>query len=170
MENIPLDTKSVANFFIDLARRNQKIITPMKLQKLVYYAHGWCLALFEKPLINEAIEAWRYGPVIESLYHELKHYGNQNIDDLLTDVVVFTGRDGKEEFQLCTPRIPENSNLKELLEKVWSVYSPYSPIELSSMTHQPGSPWDQVFKEKGAIERNAEIGQELIKEYFKVRK
>jgi uncharacterized phage-associated protein len=66
---------AIANYFIELA----KFITPMKLQKLVYFAHGWCLALADKPLINEKIEAWQYGPVVSSLYREFKKYGNEGI-------------------------------------------------------------------------------------------
>jgi len=44
----------------------------MKLQKLVYYAHGWHLALNNEPLIDEQVECWQYGPVISSLFHEFK--------------------------------------------------------------------------------------------------
>jgi len=66
---------AVANWFIDHVRN----LTPLKLQKLIYYAHGWHLALRDQPLIDELIEAWEYGPVVPNVYHEFKEFGNQPI-------------------------------------------------------------------------------------------
>lgn len=70
---------AIANYFIELAKNDDNLVSPMKLQKLVYFAHGWCLALADKPLINEKVEAWQYGPVVGSLYREFKKYGNEGI-------------------------------------------------------------------------------------------
>src|SRR5208282_4587731 len=66
---------AVANWFIE----NLSRVDPLKLQKLVYFAHGWHLALRDQPLIDELVEAWDYGPVVPSLYHQFKRYGNQSI-------------------------------------------------------------------------------------------
>ncbi|OQY42717.1 MAG: hypothetical protein B6240_13665 [Desulfobacteraceae bacterium 4572_87] len=44
------------------------LISNLKLQKLVYYAQGFYLALYDEPLFNEPIEAWTHGPVIRELY------------------------------------------------------------------------------------------------------
>jgi len=70
---------AVANYFIKKGIDTKKSVSPMKLQKLVYFAHGWRLALYNSPLIDEAIQAWQYGPVIPGIYHEFKHYGNRDI-------------------------------------------------------------------------------------------
>jgi len=45
----------VANYFIKKSLQEKRPITPMKLQKLIYFAHGWNLGLAGKPLINELI-------------------------------------------------------------------------------------------------------------------
>lgn len=59
--------KAIANFFIDRHKRHG--ISPLKLQKLIYMAHGWHLALLDKPLVeDEAPEAWKFGPVFASVY------------------------------------------------------------------------------------------------------
>lgn len=42
-------------------------ITAMKLQKLVYYAQAWSLALEQDPLFEEPIEAWANGPIVRNL-------------------------------------------------------------------------------------------------------
>jgi len=51
-------------------------ITAMKLQKLVYYAQAWSLALEQDPLFEEPIEAWANGPVVRELFdtHRGQYY------------------------------------------------------------------------------------------------
>jgi uncharacterized phage-associated protein len=44
----------------------------MKLQKLVYYSQAWSLVWEDKPLFSDKIEAWANGPVVPSLYQQLK--------------------------------------------------------------------------------------------------
>ena len=66
---------AIANEFLTLSFSDQKLVSPMKLLKLVYLAHGWHLAIKGKPLIDEQIQAWDYGPVIQNLYHEIKGFG-----------------------------------------------------------------------------------------------
>ena len=56
------------------------MVSPMKLQKLVYFAHGWHLAIHNRPLVNEQVEAWKFGPVFSDLYHQIKSFGNEKID------------------------------------------------------------------------------------------
>ncbi|MBS0351571.1 MAG: SocA family protein [Proteobacteria bacterium] len=136
---------SVANFFIDKSSNEGEPITLMKLSKLVYIAHGWSLALLNRPLIKEPIEAWKFGPVIESLYHEFKRFGNTNIN-------MFAIADNIEEEEIVA-----------LLNKVWSGYKKYSAYELSNWTHIKDSPWDQVYSPK---KKNQVIDNETIKEYF----
>lgn len=69
--------KAVANFFLKRGHPTQ-----MKLHKLLYYAHGWHLGFTGEPLLDEAIEAWAYGPVVPSIYQELKMLGSAPIDRL----------------------------------------------------------------------------------------
>ncbi|KJW07325.1 Panacea domain-containing protein [Orientia tsutsugamushi] len=53
----------VASYFLVLVDRAAgDVITQLKLQKLVYFAQGAHLALFDKPLFKEDIEAWENGP------------------------------------------------------------------------------------------------------------
>jgi uncharacterized phage-associated protein len=52
---------------------------PLKLQKLLYYAQAWSLAWRAKPMFEDTIEAWVYGPVVESVYQAYKKYGQEPI-------------------------------------------------------------------------------------------
>ncbi|MDM3846430.1 MAG: DUF4065 domain-containing protein [Aphanizomenon gracile PMC649.10] len=54
--------------------------SPMKLQKLCYYAQGYALAE-EKELFPEDFQAWQHGPVIYDLYYRYKEYKWHPIDE-----------------------------------------------------------------------------------------
>ena len=44
-------------------------ITPMKLQKLIYFTYQMYLKETDIPLFDERFETWKYGPVISSVYN-----------------------------------------------------------------------------------------------------
>ena len=48
-------------------------ISPLKLQKLCYYAQALHLARHGTPLFREDIEAWEHGPVVRSLWEQTKY-------------------------------------------------------------------------------------------------
>ncbi|UPT68099.1 MAG: DUF4065 domain-containing protein [Sphingobacteriales bacterium JAD_PAG50586_3] len=58
----------IAAAFIKKGKAEKKPFSQMKLQCMVYYAHGYYLALNNEPLFTEAIEAWEIGPAIQSIY------------------------------------------------------------------------------------------------------
>lgn len=75
---------SVANYFIDLAQKDNKPIHLLGLVKRVYIAHGFALALLGRELLDsrfDKVEAWRYGPVIPSVYHSFKQYRTKEIKE-----------------------------------------------------------------------------------------
>ena len=64
----PYSAKAVANTLLSRSKElGINDITPMKLQKLIYYAHGWLLAFLGTALIKEGVQAWKYGPVIHTV-------------------------------------------------------------------------------------------------------
>ena len=77
------NTLVIANPFIRKSLKEKKPITQIKLQKLIYFAHGFYLAIREKPLVKEKIEAWQFGPVITSVYHKFKDWGSNPIDEVV---------------------------------------------------------------------------------------
>jgi uncharacterized phage-associated protein len=124
-----LNAKTVANYFLSLGRRDDVQIDPLKLQKLIYLAHGWSLVLLKRPLIKESFEAWNYGPVVPSLYKTFQKFGASPI----------TANAPEEP--------PENhygldEQTKSLLDSVWETYKKYNAIQLSMLTHEPGCAWD----------------------------
>lgn len=145
--------KVIANYFIGKSITDPKAaLTPIKLIKLVYIAHGFYLVFKDNPLINEPIEAWRYGPVVASLYQEFKEYGNTPITQLA-------------EIEKEIP--PEDQYTLQFLNNVWNKYGDIDGLQLSTWTHEKYSPWYAVWEEKkGKLTKNHPINNTLIKTYF----
>lgn len=153
------DAKAVANCFLSLAQANGQLLTPMKLQKLVYFAHGWSLGLTGQPLIDEPVQAWPYGPVVPSLYHEFKHFGARPIGSAAVEFDF-------EKGDFFAPHIPEtDEDATRIIERIWEVYGKHSAMDLSNHTHLPGTPWDDARKTL-PDQRSAVISDETIREYF----
>lgn len=121
----------VANELLKLAREDGSSLDPMKLQKLVYLAHGWSLLFLHRPLIQEKIKAWKYGPVIPALYDEFREFRASPIT-----------RDARGNDGGCTL----DAAACQLIRKVWNTYRDQTAMQLSVMTHEPGYAWDLTQK------------------------
>ena len=170
---MPYDAVAMANYFLDLAKERGQTLTPMKVQKLVYFAHGWHLAIKGTPLIDEQVEAWSYGPVIRSLYREFREYGDREITDKGFFFKPRTKPDGGITYRIVRPDVADDptaaSFTKHLLDKIWQVYGSYTAIQLSNMTHEPGTPWRQVqdaYLGK-LLPKGTDIPAESIRSYFR---
>jgi uncharacterized phage-associated protein len=159
LEVVPYDSKAVANYFLKLAERDGKELDPMKLQKLVYFAHGWYLAVNDQPLIDDIIEAWRYGPVIPTLYHEFKAFGRGAITRGASTMVA-----SGTKIRFCIPELAPSSDT-DFLNRIWETYGVMTAVQLSNMTHAPGTPWESVWN-KNEGRKNVNIPDDLIKQYF----
>ena len=158
---MPFDSKCVANYFLQLAEKNGERLSPMRLIKLVYIAHGWHLGLLDKPLINERPEAWKYGPVVPSLYHEFKKFGNEPIASPATYYDPESGR-------LVPHAPPSDEAARSFMNRIWEVYRSFSAIQLSSMTHKPGTPWYITWHDQGGKDfQGTDIPQDLIRDHYK---
>lgn len=155
----PYSALAVANTILSIGGLGD--ITPMKLQKLLYYCHGWFLALEKKPLIEEPVEAWEYGPVIPTVYHAFKEYGALPIDDYYRAL-----RLSGTKFMVIKPEIPAgDAHTVERIREVLAVYGKYSAIQLSNLTHLSETPWSRIRREH-KDEKSVPISDETIREYF----
>jgi len=156
----PWSARAVANTLLEIAEKVGASVTPLKLQKLIYYAHGWALALLGRPLIDEQVQAWKFGPVIESVYHAFKRFGNGRITQLAADF--------DDSGKPYTPIIPPSAvDERQLLERVWSTYGKFSGVQLSNMTHKPGSPWSRAWQENTEGLRAYAIDNRELAKFFR---
>lgn len=147
----------IANYFIEKSLETGEELTPMKLNKMVYIAHGWYLALADQPLINEAAQAWKYGPVVPSVYRRFKSYGGSQITSL-----------EPADDMITIPQV-RDAELQQFLQRIWEVYGHLSGLQLSSLTHQEGTPWSNTRDQTGNSKDNggAIIPNDLIKKHYK---
>ena len=149
------DARNVANQFIDRAIAvDDEHITPLKVIKLVYYSHGWMMALHNRALIRQKVEAWEHGPVIRDVYRAVKKWGYEPVDETIN-------------------ADPENfdDTAITMIDDVYNHFGKYTGAVLWDWTHKPGTPWDRIWYPEGkrrweSREAPMEIPNSLIKEYF----
>ncbi len=148
---------AVANYFIERSKKDKIILTNLAMQKLVYFAYGWVLGLTRRKLFYDHIEAWQYGPVIPSLYHQLKQYGRKQIPQRLVEY----DHDKNEFFSW---NLTKDTPLLKMMSRVWKRYRALSPQAMVTLTHKQGTPWFETIKKHGY---KSQIPDELIYEHFK---
>jgi uncharacterized phage-associated protein len=143
------DVNDVAAAVIAEFRRQypDEPITALKLQKLVYYAQAWHLADTGAPLFDEAIEAWRDGPVVRALFAQ--HQGWRTIDDWTS---------GRAE------RVPPQG--ASVISRVVRSYGALDAETLGELTHRE-MPWRATRFGLGDEERsNRVIDLRLIATFY----
>ncbi|MBO6044095.1 MAG: DUF4065 domain-containing protein [Acetobacter sp.] len=160
----PSTAIEVANEFITLGLKEGIPIDQMKLQKLVYYAHAWHLALTQRPLFEEDIEAWPWGPVVRNIYIQTQHYGRDPISTKLRQLVS-KNDDSLVTSDFVTPHGVKDE-LKGFIEKIWNTHKKYTGIQLSNSTHADGEPWFIVSQCYDLDHQKPSIPNSLIRDVF----
>ncbi|MBN6075760.1 DUF4065 domain-containing protein [Aggregatibacter actinomycetemcomitans] len=120
----------VANAFIQKAQEGKiTALTPMKLQKLMFFAQSWYIKSFRARLIDDNFMRWPYGPVIPSIYYEFKENGGDEIKS-----------PAKDAFNTPFSSLLEQRD-DNFLEEIVRVYGGLNGWTLSDMTHQQGTAW-----------------------------
>jgi uncharacterized phage-associated protein len=122
-------------------------ITNLKLQKLLYYAKGMYLALFNKILFEENFESWKHGPVCRYVYNNFAKNGYNTLRVDKTPVL--------------------DKELKAFLDSIWDIYGQYTAKKLEEMTHSE-APWIEARGNLCMYESSQNIIDEnSMKKYFK---
>lgn len=126
----------LSNNILVRAKKEKIEITPMKLQKLLYYVCVTYVKETPNTPISENFEVWKYGPVLPSVYVEFRPYGANPIKTLAKN------SKGKSTM------VDEDANpiLSKNLKYVWGKLKYFPGIELSRLTHQKGSGWYEAFQ------------------------
>jgi uncharacterized phage-associated protein len=136
----------VSKFLLYIKHQDPRIVelTNLKLQKLLYYCQGYYLLMYGKPLFDEEIEAWKYGPVVPSVYFAYNQYGNMDIADKY-DI---------DEIDL-------DNREKSVVAYVWKLFGGFKANQLVDKTHSE-SPWlESWFNPKDKT-----IDNNTIRDYF----
>lgn len=115
------ESTQLADFLIVESRERGDLLTPLKLQKLMFYADAWHMVVFDSEITPERFQAWVHGPVALSQYHRFKDFQWRPITDDLQKPQF--GADGCQH-----------------LVEIVDVFGSESGTALEIMTHQE-EPW-----------------------------
>jgi uncharacterized phage-associated protein len=126
-----VDIYSACDYIIWTVRRSGATLCVLKLQKLLYYAQAWHLALQGEPLFQGKFQAWTQGPVNREIYDRLARSGSLYSE--LSDA------DVPRDF--AAAKLPEGKRAH--LDRVLEAYGKYDEAELQEMiAHE--APWQEA--------------------------
>lgn len=136
-----ISAKDVANYFLNKAKENNTYLNNWYLQSLVYLANGIRIGAYNKPLFNEDVYAWDFGPVVRDLYNKLMKYGNGFVTEFI-DI-----NNGSNIFK---------KDAITCMDKAWEIFyiqyvKDYKDEALNNVNHmitKKGSPWYLTFIEE----------------------
>lgn len=127
----------VCNNILQRSFKEKIEVTPMKLQKLLYFTYREYLQETDKSLFSEPFLAWKYGPVLQSVYDEFKAFHANPITKF--------AKDANGNVMLIDES--RSHRLSSIINRVWEQNKSYTGIDLSFKTHQPGTAWDRAIKD-----------------------
>ncbi|WP_301432310.1 Panacea domain-containing protein [Corynebacterium tuberculostearicum] len=131
----------IANNILTRAFAEKSYLTPMKLQKILYFVASEYQKATSRTLLEEPFSTWAYGPVVYSVYDEFRGFSKENIKryarDALGNVFVI---DESQDIEL-----------KVALDRVWHKTKDIGAVRLSEITHSKDSAWDKAFQKDHAV-------------------
>ena len=137
---------SVARYIIERCHLQNRTISNLKLQKILYFVQAEFLVSTDQPCFAEEIEAWDFGPVVPEVYQEYKIFGSANIP----------------VFRRGVRTITISRDDQELINGIVDECAQYSASALVDITHRQ-TPWIEAYNRPGY---NNVISKESIREYF----
>ncbi len=121
--NAPYKAIDISSYFIN------KGVTPLKIQKLLYYSQVWYFVKYGKKLFSDNLQAWIYGPVVYDVWNNFRFI--------------------KRSAFIPKSKINQNdfSDIKDHLDDVWNAYGHLSGSQLVDLTHSE-LPWKNSRKGK----------------------
>lgn len=126
----------VANNFLHRAFTQNVPVTPMKLQRLVYFLYKEYYKRTGELMFSEQFQTWSTGPVLPSLYAKFSCYGTEKIRNY--------ARDSKGKVWSVT----ETRIFKESIDKVWTLYANHSGVTLSQLFMSENTAWCKAVMNK----------------------
>lgn len=139
----------VSNSILKRAFQEKIDITPMKLQKMIYFVYRDYLQETERALFDERFETWKFGPVLPSVYNAFRKYGANSIKEFAKEL------DGKSIRIVDEEKSPI---FHRIVDNIWDKCKWYDGIYLSSVTHLENTAWS-----KAAARRSRYLLDEDIK-------
>lgn len=116
----------IAKYVISYCHKNNRPISNLKLQKILYYAWIDYYKQTQSELYLDDICAWQLGPVVTSVYYDFCTYAGMPIPN---------------NYDITLNKLDE-SIINPILDK----YICIAASTLVDRTHRRGMPWDLIFQ------------------------
>ena len=157
--DMPAWSPEIANEFIRLAAKEGRALDQIQLQKLVYIAHGWRLAISGQPLTGDRPEAWEFGPVYRRLADALAPFGVDPVPHELRCLEPF-GRVAISTFNVSD--LDEDE--RDVIFRIYHDYGKFSGSQLSNLTRRGSAPWKRIYAD--GVGEFRDIPHELVRAQF----
>lgn len=128
-------------------------VTPLMLQKLLYFIQGISYALYNQPMFAEDCEAWAHGPVYPEVYDLFRDFKYNPIDDARFAI-----------FEGTTDELTDED--RKAIDLVINTFGLYGGKAMERITHNE-VPWRNARRGFGEnIPSNEPITKESIKSYY----
>lgn len=131
-----LSALDISNFYI------KKHVSPLKLQKLLFYSQVWYYVKYKKILFKDDIESWILGPVVYNVWNAFRFIRRGDIINL----------------NKVNPSISLNEEVTCHLDEIWKIYGRFTGLELVDLTHEE-SLWLDA---RGDISSNVSSKEKII--------
>ena len=144
-----LTAEIVADLIIEFCHEHGDLITNLRLQKLLYYAQAWHLAMHEKPLFLDRIEAWGNGPIQPDVYAKFARFGHQQLDHETSDWKVA-------------------KHVSNHIADLMRAYGHLSSFDLE-MVSRDEEPWKAARNRITETDKTPEVSRDLMMRFYKLR-
>lgn len=111
-------------------------LTPLKLQKILYYIASTYFKETHTRLFNEDIQKWQYGPVVKEVYHEFKGFGFHHISKPKASLIICdSGAFSISRKEYDPSELNGDDQFACIADTVINAYAPWKAFDLVERTH-----------------------------------
>jgi uncharacterized phage-associated protein len=155
------EARKICNYLLARYDAQRFDLTNLRLNKLLFFIHAVSLSAQKDGLIRNHFEAWQYGPVIRPVFDAFKKHGDRWITEPAGFLDYATGDFRPVPFDDISPIDAQ------AIDQAFAEYSRFSTGQLVALSHEPGGPWDLVYRACLADSTaSPRIPNELIRRHF----
>lgn len=130
---------AVANTLIERSKMTGVPLTPLKLQKVMYFLTSeYAKVTGGDNLMLDNFQAWAYGPVVPAIYQVFKSFRANPITGYATD----------SQGYILKVTVAENPAFERTLNRVWGATANKTPTQLVTISQAGGSAWSQTWNDE----------------------
>lgn len=135
------DIQDVATYCGLVLLKEGMTVTPLKLQKILYYVQAWMMVFFDgQLLLDDKPQAWVNGPVYPSVFARFKSTGRYDMlrkEDFVSEGTL------TEAIEAYGKKLGLKAKQQEVLNKLLLIYGAKNQDQLVFMTHCE-MPWSKA--------------------------